>query len=585
MNRKHVALWVLGLLLASGAAFAATTLTAETRGTVPMGATGGPTAGVTCDCRADMTDFSVNASAAVIRTGAGNLTIDGTDDAYARIDNMHGTWTNISQVDTNGGEIVLSPGDKQLVRVAGSTDALDWQSASRTALDDGTVDFAYVGSSPSVELGGMPANTEVAAIDSDARFEILDTATTDAQGRATFDSLAAGTQEVRLRQKPETLFVRNESNTSQLVDGNATSPVEVSIRFYLGDDTESPSQVIERSTTDGTINMTGLPADESFVVVADAPGYLPRRIFVESLYQSESIYLLPETKAHVEKVYALSDFTGLYPKSETVLKIQRAIGGEWETVQGDFFGATGTMEAQLRYNTRHRLVLLNTETSRQRVLGRVTPLASGTEEIEVNSREDIQLSEIGPIISISPQVRTLPASQTSLGIDLRAAKSDVTGWNYTVRYEDGGTSTVLAQSQFSAATSVSPSVNLTGMADGQVVLEVGYRTGDGRDQVRTVTYGVSEQFENPNSLLSVLPEFKTSLPASSQQAFGTIVAMLLSVMGAAVVAMKVPISSETFGMLALGILAIFSVIGWVSYAVIFAGGVAWVSMVAIRRGI
>jgi len=584
MNRKHVALWALGLLLASGAAFAATTLTAETRGTVPMGATGGPTAGVTCDCRADMTDFSVNSSAAVIRTGAGNLTIDGTDDAYARVDNMHGQWTNISQVDTNGGEIVLSPGDKQLVRVSGSTDALDWQSASRTTLDDGTVDFAYAGSSPSVELGGMAPNTEVAAIDSDARFQILDTATTDAQGRATFDSLSSGTKEVRLRQKPETLFVRNEANRSQLVDGNATDPVEVSIRFYLGDDTESPSQVIERSTTDGKINMTGLPADESFVVVADAPGYLPRRIFVESLYQSESIYLLPESESHVEKVYALSDFTGLYPKSETVLKIQRAIGGEWETVQGDFFGATGTIEAQLRYNTRHRLVLLNTETNRQRVLGRVTPLASNTEEIEVNSREDIQLSEIGPIVYISPQVGTLPASETSVGVDVRAANADLTSWNYSLRYEDGG-STVLDQGQFSSASAVESSVNLTGMADGQVVLEVGWQTADGRSNVQTATYAVSEQYSNANSLLSVLPQFRTSLPASSQQAFGAIVSVLLSVLGAAAVALRVPISSESFGLLALGILGIFSVIGWISYAVIFAGGVAWVGMAAIRRGI
>lgn len=585
MNRKHVGLAILGLLAVTGVAFAATHLTTETRGTVPLGASGGPMVGVTCDCRVDMTDYSINSSAAKIRTGAGNVTVDGQDDAYVRVDNMHGDWTNTSQVDTNGGEIVLSPGDKHLVRMSGSIDSLDWTTASRTALDDGMVDFVYSGSDPTVELGGLPADTEVAAIGDSDQFRIIDTATTTAGGRVTFDSLDSGSHSIRIRRKPESLSVRNESAPSELIAGNDTNPIEVEIRFYLSDDSDSPSRIIERSTTDGTINMTGLPADESFVVVADAPGYLPRRIWVGSLYQQEDIYLLPETTAHVEKIYQLTDYTGLYPQANSVLKIQRGIDGQWETVQGDLFGATGNFEAQLRLNTRHRLVLLNAETGQRRVLGRVTPLASGTEEIEVNSRGDIELSRIGPILSTQPQIRTLPATTTSLDIDLQEMSSDVVGWNYTVRYEDGQTSTVLDQAQFSNASSESPSLNLTGKADGQVVLEVGWETGDGRENLRTIRYGVAEQWDNQNSLLAVLPQFKTSLPETSQEAFGTIVAVLLAVLGAAAVATKVPISTETFGILVLGILAVFSVIGWVGYEVVFAGSVAWTAMAAIRRGL
>jgi len=582
MNRRHVALALLLTIAAvAGVAVASNHFTtAETSGTVPLGATGGPTVGVSCDCRADMVGMAINASAAQIRTEAGNITIDGTDGAYARGDNLVGDWTNVSNVETNGGHIDLSPEDKPLATISGGLTALDWRPAADTALDDGTVDFSYsAGSSSSVSLAGLPADTQVAAIPNDSPFEILDSATTDASGRVTFDGLD-GSHDVRIRKKPGTLSIRNESDPSSLVD-NAT----VEIRFYLGDDTDAPDQIVTRQASDGTINMTGLPADESFVVVAEADGYLPRRIYVPSLYQQERIYLLPESQRHVEKVYSITDYTGLYPSEETVLIIERALGTSWETVQADFLGATGGFEAQLRYNTRHRLTILNTVSGDTRRLGRVTPLASGAEEVEVNTRSDIELSRIGPLVSLQPQVRTVAATQTDITVEVAELSSTLEAWNYTVRLENASGSFVLAQDQFSSPGEATANVDLTNQSNGTLVVETGWRTADGRESLSTSRFAIERHFQNENSLLAVLGNWQSALPAGNAEGFTTIVAMFSSVFVAAAVSRKVRLSTEGVGLVAVGVLAIWSIIGWVSYAIVFATGVAWTAMTAVRRGL
>jgi len=582
MNRRDVALALI-LVVAAVAGIAVASnhfTTAETSGTVPLGATGGPTVGVTCGCRVDMVGMAINSSAARINTAEGNITIDGTDDAYARADNLEGAWTNVSNVDTNGGHIDLSPGDKPLATLSGGITALDWRPGADTTIDDGEVDFSYsAGSAGSVSLAGLPADTDVAAIPDDSPFEILDSATTDASGRVTFDGLD-GSHDVRIRKKPSTLSVRNESDPSSLVTGST-----VELRFYLGDDTDAPDQIVTRQASDGEINMTGLPANESFVAVADADGYLPRRIFVESLYQQESIYLLPESKRHVEKVYSLTDYTGLYPSEETVLIIERALGTSWETVQADFLGATGGFEAQLRYNTRHRLTILNTVTGDRRTLGRVTPLASGAEEVEVNTQSDIELSRIGPLVALEPQVRTVSATQTDITVKVGELSSTLEAWNYTINLRNASGSFVLAQDQFSDAGDATETVDLTNQSDGTLVVETGWRTADGRKSLSSDRFEIQRHFDNDQSLLSVLGNWQGALPAGNAAGFTTIVALFSTVFVAAAAGRKARLSTEGIGLVAVGVLAMWSIVGWVSYAVVFATGVAWTAMTAVRRGL
>jgi len=584
MNRRHVALAIVGLVLTTTVAYAATTLTAETRGTVPVGASGGPMAGVTAD-RTDLTDYSINQSAAQINTSAGSLVIDGQDDAYARIDRFEGTWTNISEVDTNGGEIRIAPGDKQMAVVDGGIESLSWRSKSATEADDGTVDFNYsAGSEGNITLGGLEPNRKVAAIDDDSATEaVLDNSTTDASGTVTFE--LAGQHDVRIRNRPNTLTIRNESSPSQLVTGTQSNPTVVDLTFYFGEGDDS-DQIITRSTSDGTLNMSGLPANEDFVVVAKADGYHSRRIYVESLYQQADIYLLPTSAPSVVKLFTLADFTGKYPQDVSVLKVQRGIQGSWETIQGDYFGAAGEFEAILREDVRHRLVILNTNTGERRPLGRITPLNSGAKEIEIQSEDDISLSRTGPIPSVLPTTRALPAGQTDVTVGVDPVRSNLTRWNYTVEAVwPNGTVTRLANDTLQQAGTKSPGLNLTNKSDATIRVSVGWETADGRSMVTTEKFRAVPGYGG-FSILDGLTQFPTLFSNPADGAAATsVIALFVAVFGAGTVALKLQPSSEGIGFVAVGILAVFSLIGWIAPAVIFATGVGWTVMVALRRGL
>jgi len=588
MNRRHAALWLAGLVLLTTAAYGATTLTAETRGTVPVGASGGPMAGVTAD-RTDLTDYSINQSAARITTSEGEIVIAGQDGAYATVDQFEGEWSNLSQINyVSPGELRVSPADKQMVIVDGVVRRVAWKSKADTQLDDGEVDLR-VGNpgGGSVRIGGLDPNTDIAAIDDDTTPpEVITTTTTTASGHATLSGLDyGGDKEIRLREQPGTLYIRNESDPSQLV-GSGQSPVDVEVRFFLGEDTTAPDQIITREVSDGTINMTGLPINESFVVVADADGYYPRRIFVESLLQQETIYLLPESQPSVQKFYQLTDYTGLYPQDRSVVKIQRPINGSWRTVQGDYFGASGEFEAVLREGARHRLVILNTDTGQRRILGRVTPFTSGTQQIEIQSRSDIELQRIGPLPSILPSTRALPAAQTDVTVGVDPLRSELVGWNYTVTLvQPGGTTQQLASDTLTSGGTANPSFNLSGEADASVRVSVGWEAADGREMVTNATFRIVEDYQG-YSLLDGLTEFPTLFSSSGDATAATsVIALLLSVFGAGTVGLKLGASTEGIGLVALGLLAVFGIIGWLAYAVVFAAAVAWVALVALRRGL
>jgi len=165
------------------------------------------------------------------------------------------------------------------------------------------------------------------------------------------------------------LSVYNESSPQTLIQSGPNTTVEVTIRFYGPDDL-----VVERTTTDGTINMSGLPADRAFVVIARADGYHDRRIYIEGLMNQQSIFLLPDSTATVYNVFTLVDRSGSYEPGSTRLIIRRALnttsssGLRWTTISGDYFGATNEHETYLRFERRYRLIIENQDGDR-RVIG------------------------------------------------------------------------------------------------------------------------------------------------------------------------------------------------------------------------
>jgi len=379
---------------------------------------------------------------------------------------MNGTWTNLTQLDVSAADLSINVNDKQIVAVGGDADSLNY---TDIAVDDGSVDLVYAGTSGSTSLTihDLPSSTTVAAVDADTS-SVLETATTDASGVASFSNLpnskhavllettsggpaiddssltpnttassvddvdsitlqatvsdpdfpndevnvsfyvegsyvgsdiiqSAGTASVTIAENianeyswhaeatdaygqtdtsnsaqflvANELSVYNESSPQSLIQSGTNTNVEVTIRFYGPDEL-----VVERTTTDGTINMSGLPADRPFVVIARADGYHDRRIYIESLLNQQSIFLLPETAATVYNVFTLADRSGSYEPGSTRLIIRRALnttatsGLRWTTISGDYFGATNEHETYLRFERRYRLIIENQDGD-QRVIG------------------------------------------------------------------------------------------------------------------------------------------------------------------------------------------------------------------------
>lgn len=375
---------------------------------------------------------------------------------------------------------------------------------------------------------------------------------------------------------PETLEIRDEENPSQLVtDANAA------LEFYFDDGSE---QIVERSASGGTVNMTGLPTDQSFVAVADAEGYHARRIFVRSLFESQRIYLLNESSQHVDVTFQLEDFTGDYPEADTVLIVERNINGSWGVVQGDFFGATGEWTAQLAYNVRHRLTLLNTETGQERRVGTFTPVSSGTQTIRV-LRTSVELRAIGPTVSVEPQTRTLPATTTSLtaAVDENDAELDYWRVNVTVRNATAAQTLYTETLSGPSGGSVSPSVNLTGWEGGTVEVNVEVATSDGGVKTQQVNYRVSEWYDHQNSL------YRTVLAVPGVLEIGgggtTLLAAIVTVVVSASVARFSAASSELVAATAVGCTIAFAVVGWMPWELVFAAAVTFAGLWTLWRGI
>jgi len=186
--------------------------------------------------------------------------------------------------------------------------------------------------------------------------------------RGTANDSTSGTISV-----PDTLYVRNESAPSQLVNGTNAS---VEVTFY-GDD-----RIYTRTTSDGTVSLTGLPVGQQFVVNVDAKGYENRRVVVDSIYNQQSVYLLPVNGTSSDIQFELNDRTGRFrtPTLYIDKPITRDFDNDnsnetrYQTVLADEFGAGGTVGTTLENGQRYRLRVINSA-GEERLLGSYTPTA------------------------------------------------------------------------------------------------------------------------------------------------------------------------------------------------------------------
>lgn len=176
--------------------------------------------------------------------------------------------------------------------------------------------------------------------------------------------------------------------TGDLIDGDTS---EVEIQFFPADGED----VITRTTNDGVVDLSGLPADQRMIIRGDAVDYEPRRVMLDSLVDQQQIYLLDDSADSVTNEFTIEDRTDQFRESSTMIRIEKPIstedGDRYRTIAGDEIGASGTFTSTLQADQRYRISVENAEGA-ERSLGSYVadtagpvPLRIGTVELQPDS--------------------------------------------------------------------------------------------------------------------------------------------------------------------------------------------------------
>lgn len=377
---------------------------------------------------------------------------------------------------------------------------------------------------------------------------------------------------------PNEIEIYNETDPTSLVTKN------VDLTFYVNG-TQNPHDIVEKSTSNGKVDMIGIPADETIIVVAEADGYLDRRIYIPSLYETQKIYLLNDTLTHTDVLFGIEDYTGRFPPGQTVLEVQRNIQGNFTTVLGDFFGANDQFTAQIEQNVRHRLVITNTVTGESDILGTYTPLSSGTEELTVSPSGDLDLPDEHPTVEISPSTQTLPdRSGVSLSGTIANGTQDLSSWRFAVYHIDGASNTTLSDQSSTSSTggTLSPTVDLDGK-EGQVKTILQFELADGTTGSEVDVYQITQAPDHTMTLLDGIAGLIALVPGANQETVQTLGAMLVVIVGTTAVGSVFRLSAEGMGLTTVAFVAAFAVLGWLSYSLLFVVIVLAGSITFLRR--
>lgn len=375
---------------------------------------------------------------------------------------------------------------------------------------------------------------------------------------------------------PAEIEIRSEQS------GELLTGVDVTLEFY---EQSATNEIYTPPVTNGTADMTGLPADENFIAVAEADGYANRRIFIDSLIETQTVYLLNNSADAVAVEFELDDFSGRFQQDTSVLVVEREINGSYTPIQGDFFGAAGTFEATLVRDVRHRLRIRNLETGREAVIGTFTPQSSGPQTLTIEPDGDIQLTQQSERVSAQPALGVIGATDdAAFTVDIDEGDTTIQNYSVVVEHRPGNGSTeTLATRSGSGAASEDFALNLTDK-DGIIAAEVTTTTSSGTTTT-LITREIRESYPGANGLVGGLNDVGIGLNAGDgASGASSMTAFLVSVLVTAGVGSQSG-SVEVSGLAALGSLSGFAILGWLSMQVLFASAVAFGAMVLLRRGI
>jgi len=379
---------------------------------------------------------------------------------------------------------------------------------------------------------------------------------------------------------PADLSIYNETSPKSFVDN-----VTASVTFYF---TQDDPLIINRSTTTGRINLSGLPTNEPFVVNVDASGYRQRQIFVQDLYETAQVYLLPNSRPYTIITFELQDYSGKFGPEDSVLKVERPINGSWRTVEGDYFGATNQFKGVLEKDVRHRLTLINIETGERRVLGTFTPVANSTQTITVQPGGEITFVEADVTVNFDPGIQKVYGKENAtLGVSVNGNGDSIE--NITVRYvytnESGNETTLKVVNTTNATRTIRNDLNLSNRSGGAVSVVVEANTSSGARITESKSYQVAEYYANDYSLVNILGSVEGAIPATNWNTFAMLTSLFASLVATTAVSVHIDISTEMVGAIGLLFLSAFASLGWFPWEIIFVGIAGGTVMIALRRGI
>lgn len=287
---------------------------------------------------------------------------------------------NVELVTSNGAPSFSNPSPTGDLTSEPTTLSVDVSDPDFPEGDNVTVEISFEGSVVHTETitSNQTVTTSVPSAGTKGGSHSWSVEATDAYSQTSTDSYTYNV--------PDKLYIFNETAPHDLINGT-----NVSVTATI---TGSNETVFERTITDGKINFTGLPADETYIITLDAENFYVREVYVQSIYDQQAVFLLNKSVPSVQNSLSVSDRTGKYSDNPTIV-VDRVIntsnisqlpdnGYQWVAIGGDRLGASGFYVIDLQKDSRYRFRVINQQGD-TRVLGEYTAKSSGSIDLEIGS--------------------------------------------------------------------------------------------------------------------------------------------------------------------------------------------------------
>jgi len=246
---------------------------------VPLSSPDGTNIVVEGDTDAYLEDFVEDDSTVNVTVSEGIIEFSASGVANATIDkdDIVGTYTRVSLIDAAANDLTINPADKPPVTVGKDIDRIEF---AEMALDDGSTDFIYAGTdgtTSKVTVNALPADTQVRAVDADTG-AVLEGATTDGSGSATFDNLPNSEHTVVLQESEGGPSLSNPSPTNTIKTETPELSIDLSdpdfpsenvtLEWYVDGNLENTTTVTTSGTHTAEVGPISPDGDYSWSVEA-----------------------------------------------------------------------------------------------------------------------------------------------------------------------------------------------------------------------------------------------------------------------------------------------------------------------------